>query len=460
MNMITPIIYSLSDYIVLQTQVTMAFCVSSDFEGNKNKNVILGSVLYWLACVVIMLAVGILDYTGQWFLISRIRMVAAWVFAIIWQRLFFTSQLSKRIFSVFYAAIIMFAGSAFCNIVDAFATEYGIGTLPWLMAHDNNIVVSALIALRRFALYFLIWIIELRGLRRYLGNKWNAVVSTPVVVLYGLLAVIAAGLFLVERYLPLSLDTTFGFYVMVFACELVFCVLALIIIVIMDLKIQEEKQRVQAEADLDMTRKFWNLERKQYEFFKDNIDIINTKCHDMRHYINGVKTGSPAMQQEMTSISKAIDAYDGRIQTGNPVCDITLTGKSMECMTKGIEFICIVDGAALRFVDEVSLYSLLGNAIENAIEHVEKIKDSDERLITLNVHRKDSMVVISVENPLQGALVIEDGLPQTSKGDKGYHGFGMKSMRDIAEHYGGGLEISTEGGFFRLNIVLPYKEAQ
>ena len=59
-----------------------------------------------------------------------------------------------------------------------------------------------------------------------------------------------------------------------------------------------------------------------------------------------------------------------------------------------------------------------------------------------------------VENPCAGTLTMRDGLPVTTKGDEDYHGFGMLSMKTVAEQYGGGLSVRAEDGAFILDIVL------
>jgi sensor histidine kinase regulating citrate/malate metabolism len=51
---------------------------------------------------------------------------------------------------------------------------------------------------------------------------------------------------------------------------------------------------------------------------------------------------------------------------------------------------------------------------------------------------------------------MEDGLPVTTKTrNKKYHGFGMRSMRQLAEKYGGSMYTQIENGVFILQIVLP-----
>ena len=50
---------------------------------------------------------------------------------------------------------------------------------------------------------------------------------------------------------------------------------------------------------------------------------------------------------------------------------------------------------------------------------------------------------------------MEDGLPcTTKKEEQGYHGYGMKSMKLIAEKYGGSLDVQITKDVFSLAISL------
>lgn len=79
------------------------------------------------------------------------------------------------------------------------------------------------------------------------------------------------------------------------------------------------------------------------------------------------------------------------------------------------------------------IFSLFGNAMENAIEALCKIANEEQRIIFLNVKTQLGMVVIHVENYYQGELDFADGLPRTTKGDEYYHGFGVRSIQMVAE---------------------------
>ena len=105
------------------------------------------------------------------------------------------------------------------------------------------------------------------------------------------------------------------------------------------------------------------------------------------------------------------------------------------------------------------IFSLFGNAMENAIEALCKIDNEEQRIISLNVKTQLGMIVIHVENYYQGQLDFADGLPRTTKGDDYFHGFGVRSIQMVAEKYKGHVAVLTHDGVFNLNITIPIPEA-
>ena len=70
------------------------------------------------------------------------------------------------------------------------------------------------------------------------------------------------------------------------------------------------------------------------------------------------------------------------------------------------------------------------------------------------------MVLIHLENRCSREPEFVDGLPLTNKKDKNRHGFGVKSIRYIAEKYNGEVSMSVQNGRFCLDILLPLKTGQ
>ncbi len=106
-------------------------------------------------------------------------------------------------------------------------------------------------------------------------------------------------------------------------------------------------------------------------------------------------------------------------------------------------------------MEDMDIYSLFGNALDNAIESVKKLTDDEKRIIDLLAVRNGNLIRIEVSNYYEGELSFRDGLPVTTKANDGYHGHGLKSIRMIIEKYDGSFHISAEEGMFRLTLVLP-----
>ena len=196
-------------------------------------------------------------------------------------------------------------------------------------------------------------------------------------------------------------------------------------------------------------------ERRQYELSRENIEAINVKCHDIRHQIRQLE-GRAADPKVLEDITQQVDVYDSLIRTGNDALDVILSEKGLVCERERIDLRCIADGSALSFMAPTDIYALFGNALDNAIEASRKIERADERSIALTVREAAGMVSIHVENRFVGEVRTgADGLPQTSKDDALNHGFGTRSMRLIAQRYGGTMVTRAADGVFHLNVSLP-----
>lgn len=219
--------------------------------------------------------------------------------------------------------------------------------------------------------------------------------------------------------------------------------------------------RAKTDAEKRKMEEMLRMGAWQYETYKQNIDLINRKCHDLKHEIAVLRGISDNAEREsyITELENAIMFYDTKIKTGNEVIDILLSEKSIRCKQNGIKFSCIADGAALAFMSPSDLSVLFGNAVDNAIE-AELAEPEGERRISVNVSRKDALVTVAVENYFSGRLESgKDGLPATSKQDKAEHGFGLKSIRFIASKFGGAMQAVHEGDRFRLLCVFDAAEA-
>ena len=260
--------------------------------------------------------------------------------------------------------------------------------------------------------------------------RFNALSIAVVFICVGLTRLV--NLYGDERSIPVSIYAV--------TC----CVMALVVQFVL-------YRMVDLQSENTALNLLWQEERKQYELSKKTIDTINIKYHDLKHRLRDMHL--PA--EEAESIKDAVRVYGSRIRTGNEALDVLLTENSLRCSEAGICLTYMGNGADLGFMQTMDVYSLFGNAVSNAVEAVEKLDDPEKKIIDIVSERRGEMVSIHICNYYSGALRFEDGLPRTSKTEEpGFHGYGMKSMKLIAEKYGGSISASADGELFTLDIYL------
>ena len=111
----------------------------------------------------------------------------------------------------------------------------------------------------------------------------------------------------------------------------------------------------------------------------------------------------------------------------------------------------------MDFMDVMDLSAVFGNALDNAIEYEVQIADPAKRLIHVTVSSRRDFVLLRFENYCQDSLRFREGLPVTTKKDKSNHGYGLKSIRFVAEKYGGIVTVKQEREWFVLQVLLPVR---
>lgn len=201
------------------------------------------------------------------------------------------------------------------------------------------------------------------------------------------------------------------------------------------------------------------LREKEFRLTKENIDLINRKCHDMKHQVSLLMDQddkkTELRERYGREIMESIEIYDSNIHTGNEVLDIVLMDKSLYCSMHGIVWTCMAQGEILNFVEDMDLAALMGNALDNAVEAVERIEDPKKRFIGVQIGQKEQFAQIRVENSYDGKLKVSGDRILTGKRDRDYHGFGISSIRATAEKYGGYASVITENNTFVLSILIP-----
>lgn len=205
----------------------------------------------------------------------------------------------------------------------------------------------------------------------------------------------------------------------------------------------------------NVSQKLLEAEKRQYASFKNTVDYINIKCHDLKHELAAIKAGGGNVNVgRLEEAAKNIAIYDAFAKTGNENLDIILTEKNLACIKEDISFTYMAEAAALSKMEAEDIYSLFGNLLDNAIDYEKTVPETEKRFIRLFVKPQGNMLVIHSENYFEGQINFSDGLPATTKRDKTLHGFGMRSMRATARKYGGEMRAGISENLFKTDIIL------
>lgn len=215
-------------------------------------------------------------------------------------------------------------------------------------------------------------------------------------------------------------------------------------------------QELNMSVEMERLQNLLHMQYDNYRIAEESVALVNQKYHDLKHQIQLLRTAAIDKKMEyLDRMEQEIRAYEAQNKTGNRVLDTILTAKTIQCQNEGISLTCVAEGEALSFMDPMDVSALFGNALDNAIESVKKLTDPEQRLIHISVARQKSFLRVRVENCYSGQLHFVDGMPATTKKDTRYHGYGLKSIQEIAARYGGSVTINTKDGWFELRCLIP-----
>lgn len=189
--------------------------------------------------------------------------------------------------------------------------------------------------------------------------------------------------------------------------------------------------------------------------FKLDTERMSALRHDMINQMMVLEAliDKNDLEQAKEQIHKNYDyihSLKSPIFTGNSSIDAIINAKVLKAGKNGIRLNTQIDKSAIAEINDISYGILLGNALDNAIEHNSKTNPYIEMSITAI---KDQ-VIICITNPTDHK---NNSSLETTKANKEIHGFGTKSMRTIAQKNGGNVLFQQIDNEFVCTIRLPLK---
>ena len=230
------------------------------------------------------------------------------------------------------------------------------------------------------------------------------------------------------------------------------CLLSLLLMVSMEGRLCAEREKRHMLAQKHMLE----LRQQQYEKSKSSAEAVRRKYHDMKNLLLYLEKASREdMRAYIERTMGEVQPFERVLDTGNEAADILLGDKMAVCHQEGIACTAMVDGALLSFIDELDLVTILGNAMDNAIEACRLMPAGAARYIQVRTREMPGFVLLHVLNSCTGAARMDGSRFLTLKEDAENHGFGLESIRRTAQAYQGEMACRMADAEFSLSLIFP-----
>ncbi len=206
---------------------------------------------------------------------------------------------------------------------------------------------------------------------------------------------------------------------------------------------------------IDKRRSEYN---QQYaETVKEQYNQTRRLRHDLKQYAGTVLAllndgkidkAREIAEEQCESLSK----IETVINTGNDFLNAILNSKLSLAKSNGIDVLCSVENN-ISGIEDIDLCSLIGNLLDNAIAAAEKC-GGELRLIEVKILSVKSRLTVVVRNSIPHSVLEENPKLKSTKQDNVNHGFGIKTIKYIAEKYNGKFDFYEEGLTFVSRVEL------
>lgn len=192
------------------------------------------------------------------------------------------------------------------------------------------------------------------------------------------------------------------------------------------------------------------------ETVRSQYQEIRQIRHDIKQHLDAIsglqlEGKIDAAQKYISNISSNLERIEMFMDVGNDFVNAILNSKLSIAKSKGIEVLCN-SSSEVGGINEYDLCNLIGNMLDNAIEAAEKT--GENAVVEVSIYSDKYKIMITVSNSILQSVLNSNSELKTTKRKSELHGFGVKSIRTIAEKYGGSVDFYEENLTFFCRVIL------
>lgn len=280
---------------------------------------------------------------------------------------------------------------------------------------------------------------------RFKINEWIVIISAFVITLvigFSVYTLVVRNVY--QEYIYISVSVLLS-------------LLDIIIFVFMG-KMNRANQKELEQQQLQTQLKHQQNEIQQIESQYQRMSMLR---HDYKNQLNCLRTliEENNFDEAKAYLGKIIgsqsDILSSHIHCSNSVLNAVINEKFTAAEKKGIETTCKILITIPEYL-EYDLSILLSNLLDNAIEACAK-EESPTQIMML-IKKTHGYYRIVVKNTIRESVLQKNRELKSDKENKALHGWGLRSVAEIAERHLGGLDIYEKNGMFVVSVLLANDE--
>ena len=204
---------------------------------------------------------------------------------------------------------------------------------------------------------------------------------------------------------------------------------------------QQEEYRISYAKNIK--EQYEEIRRMRHDM-KQNLAVISALYRE--HKYNEANEYAGRVSDNLEKIEMVVDVH-------NDFINAILNSKLSIASEYGIRVIC-VSSSNIDGINDIDLCSLLGNILDNAIEAA---KHCQNGCIEVSISSEENAVLVIIANTISESVLDKNKELKSTKKDFSCHGYGVKTIRSIAEKYKGTASFYEEGDMFYCQVMM-YKQ--
>lgn len=222
--------------------------------------------------------------------------------------------------------------------------------------------------------------------------------------------------------------------------------------------LERQLQLIEQQPQEQLIRQQIEYQITYYKSLAEKQRVSNKAMHDLKNELLGIRdllnANTSQGMEKLNEICAAAFSAQSVTLTGNDTLDGLISMKQQQMQEYGISFEPSIHMPVTNRIHTLDLCVVLGNLLDNAIEAVGQLPSDKPRQISMTATQINHYLSLKITNTVAQPVALGEDGPQTTKLEREQHGFGLKSVQEIAEKYNGACSFCNGNDTFSVIVMM------